>query len=494
MRKAILCVLLASLFLMPYISSDPYAGIGQSEFTTYEGHTYGYVSHFNDGIYEDDAYWSEITSFEGNGSSMILIQSSLEGYPVVRIDDGAFSNDHVESVIIPHTVRDIMSGAFTGCTSLTDVYFLGDEPDREDGSFPQGCTFHSVSGKGWSTVTDIITERVHEGVRYITIDNLAYVTGSDGDVTEVRIPSSIGGIPVRSVLPWAFYESDVVSVTISSESIEERAFMGCTDLVDLALSDDVRYIDNEAFRKCTSMDSLDLKDVRYIGFESFRDCSSIPSILIPESVTVLEEGSFYICSSVVSVRIESDIEVLLPRTFGYCSSLKDVDVGDIISIGASCFINDTSLESFTMSDSVRIVGDQAFSGCRSLYDLTISSGIEHLGMSVFEGCRSLTEVRLGENLRSVGDYAFRDCLFLAKAYFEGEMPEMGNSVFYGTADGFTVVYASEHDGSWKDYDETRKQADGESGIDYLFVILCTMALLVLSFTILLVARRYINRR
>ena len=109
-------------------------------------------------------------------------------------------------------------------------------------------------------------------------------------------------------------------------------------------------------------------------------------------------------------------------------------------------------------------------------------------------CRSLTEVRLGENLRSVGDYAFRDCSFLAKAYFEGEMPEMGNSVFYGTTDGFTVVYASEHGGSWKDYDETRKQADGESGIDYLFVILCTMALLVLSFAILLVARRYINRR
>ena len=112
----------------------------------------------------------------------------------------------------------------------------------------------------------------------------------------------------------------------------------------------------------------------------------------------------------------------------------------------------------------------------------------------YVGCRSLTEVRLGENLRSVGDYVFRDCSFLAKAYFEGEMPEMCNSVFYGAADGFTVVYASEHGGSWKGYDETRKQVDGESGIDHLSVILCTMALLVLPFTILLVAHRYINRR
>ena len=90
--------------------------------------------------------------------------------------------------------------------------------------------------------------------------------------------------------------------------------MGCIDLVDLALSDDVRYIDNEAFRKCTSMDSLDLKDVKYVGFESFRDCSSIPSILIPESVIILVEESFYICSSVVSVCIESEIDGLLPRT------------------------------------------------------------------------------------------------------------------------------------------------------------------------------------
>ena len=285
-----------------------------------------------------------------------------------------------------------------------------------------------------------------------------------------------------------------VYVTISSESVEERAFMGCTNLVDLALTDEVRYIDNEAFRKCTSMDSLDLKDVRYIGFESFRDCSSIPSILIPKSVTVLEEGSFYICSSAVSVRIEADIDILLPRTFGYCSALKDVDVGDIISIGASCFINDTSLESFTMPDSVKPVGDQAFSGCKSLYGPSVSSGIEHLGMSAFEGCRSLMEVRLGDNLRSVGDHAFRDCSFLKKAYFEGEMPVMGNSVFYGTADGFTVVYESEHSGSWEDYDETRKESDGGSGIDYLSVILCIIVFLVLSFVILLVARRYINRR
>ena len=148
--------------------------------------------------------------------------------------------------------------------------------------------------------------------------------------------------------------------------------------------------------------------MKYVGFESFRDCSSIPSILIPEGVIILEEESFYICSSAVSVCIESDIDGLLPRTFGYCSALKDVDMGDIISLGASCFINDTSLESFTMSDSVRTVGYQVFSGCRFLYNLSISPGIEHLGMSVFEGYRSLTKVRLRENLRSVGDYAFRD--------------------------------------------------------------------------------------
>lgn len=481
----VLALLTISVIVVP---SDVYAEGNVTTFVTYEGHTYDYSTHFNDGVYEDDTYWSEIVSFKGNGSSIVLVQSSLEGYPLFRIGSEAFDDDNVETVVIPHTVRDIMADAFAGCDSLADVYFLGDEPDYDVSSFPQGCSFHTMEGKDWSIPTSPIEEFVSDGLRYLIIDDLAYVLGAIEDRTEIVVSDEVCGVRVKTVLPWAFYGCAITSATISSENIEERAFMECASLMDVTLSDDVVNIDNEAFRKCTSLGSLDLKNVRYIGFESFRDCSSIQEIVIPETVVVLEEGAFYICSSLVSVVMHCDLDNLLPRTFGYCSSLIDVELCDVISIGNSCFINDESLGCIIVPDSVKYIGDQAFSGCIALNEIVISNCLETIGASAFRDCRSLRQVSLGEHVGFLGDLAFGGCRVLENVHFDGPMPCIGADVFHGVSDDFKVTYESEYRDSWSEYHLTEKEMIDDSNTDLIINILRLITVLVVFMGIVVYVR------
>ena len=484
MRGSVAILAVAALLL--FIPADTSSAEDQqhSILTTYEGFQYGYTTHYNDPDYdyEADTYWSAIVSFSGTSAGVLMVQSSLEGYPLFRIEENAFAGCDATSVIIPERVRDICSGAFSGCASLTDVYFMGDRPAIAEDAFPSGIGYHcleshSASWGGSATVTPV---NESGSVRYLAVSGEAYICGRSPSATDIAVPSAIDDIPVRCVMPWAFYsDTGIERVSISCPSVEERAFMYCSNLIQLTLSDSVRSIDSEAFRKCSSLPSLSLASVGYIGFETFRDCSSLPSIAVPDTVTVLDEGSFYICSSAVSVKVGKGVDALLPRTFGYCSSLTDVTLGDIRSIGDSCFINDTSLREFDMPDTVASIGDSAFSGCRSMYMIHISSSLAHTGDSAFYGCRSLTSATLPDSLRTLGGAAFRNCSSMTEAYFRGDMPEMGDDVFSGTAKGFRVRYDSSHADSWAAYSQTDKEEVGGDGGNVSPIVIAGAAAIVI---------------
>ena len=99
-----LMAVLAVAALMLFLPADGSSAEDQqhSTLTTYEGFQYGYTTHFNDPDYdyEPDTYWSAIVSFAGTSAGVLMVQSSLEGYPLFRIEVNAFAGCDATSVII----------------------------------------------------------------------------------------------------------------------------------------------------------------------------------------------------------------------------------------------------------------------------------------------------------------------------------------------------------------------------------------------------------
>ena len=167
----------------------------------------------------------------------------------------------------------------------------------------------------------------------------------------------------------------------------------------ITFDNDVTKIGEDAFRKCTSLESIDIPNsVTEIGVNAFWYCTSLESIDIPNSVTEIGEGAFGYCSNLKEFKgkyVSEDGRCLIVN--GVLNSfaptgLTEYTIPDSVTeIGTSAFWYCTSLESITIPDSVVTIGDSAFYGCTSLEGITIPESVSEIGYAAFAACKSFDE-------------------------------------------------------------------------------------------------------
>ena len=95
-------------------------------------------------------------------------------------------------------------------------------------------------------------------------------------------------------------------------SIGERAFSGCDNLTSITIPESVTSIGYDAFSGCSSLESVIFganSQLESIGSSAFYYCSSLTSVTIPESVTSIGYFAFYGCSNLESVYYAGTAEV-----------------------------------------------------------------------------------------------------------------------------------------------------------------------------------------
>ena len=78
--------------------------------------------------------------------------------------------------------------------------------------------------------TLVLSLAVPEGLTYTSSGNEVTITGYNGSATEIVIPATIESKPVKVIGQFAFFGSDLTSITIPSSvtSIESDAFCSCS--------------------------------------------------------------------------------------------------------------------------------------------------------------------------------------------------------------------------------------------------------------------------
>ena len=147
-------------------------------------------------------------------------------------------------------------------------------------------------------------------------------------------------------------------------SIPELAFMYCTNLSTIKLSNSILNISQYAF--CATF--------------------SLKQIHIPDSVTKIEDYAFVECMNLEEIN------------FNDTSNLKYV--------GDSAFNNSYNLTKINIPNSITYLGSYAFNNCQLLCDINIPTGITKINNSTFSGCCSLSSVYIPSNIIEIGDEAF----------------------------------------------------------------------------------------
>lgn len=198
------------------------------------------------------------------------------------------------------------------------------------------------------------TEGTFKSFKYIAYDTYIAITGFEGIIEEVEIPSEIEGLPVTLIDEKAFYEAtNLKKVTIPEgvEGIGDSAFYGCSSLTDVNLPDSLLGIGYFSFQRCISLEEIILpQSLLSIGTGAFSGCAELKRITFPSKLSNISDNVCTDCKSLEEVVIKNGPTKIWHRAFSNCTSLTKVYLPRSISALGGLFggydNSDTEKDSF----------------------------------------------------------------------------------------------------------------------------------------------------
>ena len=225
-------------------------------------------------------------------------------------------------------------------------------------------------------------------------------------------------------------------------------FYSCESLNSVTVPETVTDIGYYSLAECTSLSNVTLPDgLQRIEKCAFSGCTALEEITIPESVTEICDYAFAACG-LTTFTVPESITVIGNGMFSGCTNLTTINIHDGVNkIGGGAFSGCSSLTSITIPDGVTQIQEGMFEGCISLATITIPDTVTSIRIWAFEGCTSLTSVTIPEGVTEVWLGAFQDCTSLTSITFLGSAPELDNDVFENVT---ANVYYPAADETWTD--------------------------------------------
>ena len=173
--------------------------------------------------------------------------------------------------------------------------------------------------------------------------------------------------------------ADVIAVSfpeMTTGSIGNFAFTGCTSLTSVSFPKMIGYIGAYAFDRCSSLTSVCFPAmIGYIGDFAFTGCESLTSVSFPKMTKRIGNYAFRDCTSLTSVSFPAMTGNIFPGAFFGCSSLTSVSFPKMTeNIGADAFEDCYRLGESDPGKTVIFAADQNFTNFYSWANVGTSGG------------------------------------------------------------------------------------------------------------------------
>lgn len=304
---------------------------------------------------------------DGNANlETLTIPETIEGYPVKKIYNYAFSNcKNLKSVSVPDTVECIGHGAFEGTPWFTA---------QPDGDLYLGKVYYTYKGIMPANTSIVIKDGTKGIAADAFVHNFGYNTNVRG-LVNITLPDSL-------------------------VCIADYAFLGCTELKSVTLPEGLKYIGESAFAECSSLKSFSIPDsVIKIRSTIVNDCASLESLYIGSGVSQIDfypevrDGglSFSVsgCPNLKTLTVSPDNKLL--RSINNC----------IIEKGTTTVVGGCAGSVIPTDGSVTAIGPKAFKACDGLKSITIPDCVESVGWSAFSQCPDLETINFGSGVTEI---------------------------------------------------------------------------------------------
>jgi hypothetical protein len=159
------------------------------------------------------------------------------------------------------------------------------------------------------------------------------------------------------------------------------------------------------------------ESVGVIDDEAFRNCQRLQSVEIHTGVYKIGKWAFS-HSSLKRVEM-SGVKAIQYAAFSDCSYLTDVKCEIVKIIGDEAFWNCGRLRGIT-APSIKVIGKRAFCGCVKIVQFDLPEGIIRIGDNAFSGCFQLTQITMPLKDDMISNGVFTNCRYLWKVNLIGE--------------------------------------------------------------------------
>jgi hypothetical protein len=161
--------------------------------------------------------------------------------------------------------------------------------------------------------------------------------------------------------------------------------------------------------------SHNVDEMHRIGTRAFTHCARLREVVLPRSITHIEEGAFCECTSLTAVTLPPSLTYIGRGAFNRVGLRSLTLPNSLTHSGSSTFSSCMNLTSLTLPDSLTHIEDSAFCRCTALKELVLPNSLTRICDWAFSRCTALKEVVLPNSVTHVGAHAFADCKALSGA-------------------------------------------------------------------------------
>lgn len=187
------------------------------------------------------------------------------------------------------------------------------------------------------------------------------------------------------------------------ESQDTNGKLSILDLSDALIVDD--DINSYLLNYRTSND--------VIGHYMFSDLEKLTKIILPKTVTAIQDNAFFKCVNLINIEIPEGVSSIGEYAFSNCTNIKNISLPNALTtLGWRSFYNCACLTKIDIPNGITTIPTGAFEDCVSLAEVTMNENVTQIGGCAFDGCSKLEAIKLPENLEKIGGGAFKECISL----------------------------------------------------------------------------------
>lgn len=347
-------------------------------------------------------YWLRMkyNSFKIEGTTLIRYigdeKSVVVPFGITEIDAYAFSGTacrEITHIELPSTVHIIRRGAFSGCRKLKHITL----PSAID--IWEKRTFADCHSLEYVELPEGITE----------LDGTFYMCAN---LSKLEIPSTVNSIKGKALVTgWK------TGLDISFRSSNPDFYLQDGFLIQKSTKTLIRYVGKptEVLRTPSGLERIDAA--------AFQRCeNTLKTVWISEGVKTLSRHIFFSCFDLETIVLPSTVTDIEENMFLHCPKLRNVLVEPTnknYRVDGNYLIDNKNQKIIQVID-------------RTITEAIIPNGVQEIGRMVFDYCEHLEKVYMPNSLTTIRSAAFQMCEALADVKLSNNLKTIENGAFTGT--------------------------------------------------------------